>query len=259
MAAKGLSQKTFPSADTNDKDDKEADETRRVSTSEKKSSSNRDTESSIESKNSHIEGSKSSDQQNIRDSRKYEKVTKTPKDPAQHRNYDASKNLGEGKDIRKNFHNPRTSGNDAKYDDPIRLQSCKEESRKKSYNQEREQRRAAAADRKNQTKKDSAQIVKGDDTPPISENVTKVEALEPFCKSGGKQRADGSGEDQCSSNGDLSRNDSPLDVKPHSTKEVIDFKKRGSSSKGDGNDKKDPRTERRIRNKVLIRYCKIFL
>lgn len=261
LAAKGLSLKTVPSADTNDKHEKGTDETHRVFVSDKKSSINKDTDPPIESKSSSIEGCKSSDQhwqQNNRDGRKYEKVTKTPKESEQQRSCDAGKNLGEGKDIRKNSHHPKTFGNDAKCDDPVKLHSCKEESRKKSYNQEREQRRAAAADRKNQTKRDSAQSLKGDEKPPNNENVTKVDSVEPICKSDGKQRTDGNGKDQCSSNGDLSRNGSLLDVKPQSSKEVVDFKKRGSSSKGDGNDKRDPRTERRIRNKVSFPLCKNF-
>ncbi|XP_026275612.1 regulator of nonsense transcripts 3B isoform X3 [Frankliniella occidentalis] len=246
--------------------EKEEDAVNEDCTNEKKTGLKKELDaSSSETRGRPHEKGKNSDQyrqQSSREIRKYEKPNKFTKDPDQRRNYDSKKitddrNHDDVKDSRKHTsHLERSATSDLKSEES-RSHFPKEETRKKSYNQEREQRRAAAADKKSQAKKDSALPNKSDNKlnvkgglPETKESVRQNEKI-----SHEKERRpslDNASPSNSLQQSEQSRSKSLADMKSIQTSSsgTADGKKSESAGmKSDEKDKKDPRAERRIRNK----------
>lgn len=282
QAAKGSASKPV----SNDKTERDDESLNEESAMDKKYVNKREIDAPSDSRGHHHEKYRSSDQHKQQSSKKFEKPRNT-KDQEQRRGHDSRKNADDhpsvdGKDVRRNVsseknhdgkHTPTVSLNDLKSDEtannPCQL---KEETRKKSYNQEREQRRAAAADRKNQNRRDSIQSGKSDERLTSSkgnfgsqsegasdsnENTKHVQTAERLKSEKGRRPSlDNAFKNKKeSSQEEPSRSKSLADMKtsqaPSKKNELSNDKRKESTfSKGDDKDKKDPRAERRIRNKV---------
>ncbi|XP_034253888.1 regulator of nonsense transcripts 3A isoform X3 [Thrips palmi] len=227
LAAKGMSSKPSSVGDCLDKSES-------VSTEEingdKKTIAKKEADTPSESRSRPNERSRGSDkyqQQSTRESKKFEKTNKTGKDSEQKRSYDSKKTAEEryqddSKEMKKNESNDKTD-------------SPKEETRKKSYNQEREQRRAAAAERKNPNKRE--QGGSKSEMPDSKENTKKLSSAE---------EAQQSLDDNSSKKGGTTQEEPS---RRKSGGESSNERKKGTSDSRDEKDKKDPRAERRIRNK----------
>lgn len=244
LAAKGGSGKAAGAGDGGSRHEKGENVSNEDINGEKKVGVKKEADAASESRSRPHEKYRGSDkyqQQNTRESKKFEKPNKTGRDLEQKRSYDLKKSgedrhQDDSKEVKKNAANDKT---DAKAES----NPPKEETRKKSYNQEREQRRAAAAERKNPNRKE--QSGSKSDISDSKENVKKSISAEEGQPDSSNKKSSNSPES--------SRRKSAADIKssqtPSSGGSSNERKKGSSDSRGDEKDKKDPRAERRIRNK----------
>lgn len=259
LAAKGLVSKPSLSSEGNDKHEKGDETVNEEVLTEKKHSLRKDPESNSDLRNrTQDKFYKNSDQYrqpSSRDGKRFEKPGKPVKEQEQRRGSEArrhtdDRHTDDGKETKKSLPVEKSTTTE-----DIKSQPVKEETRKKSYNQEREQRRAAAADRRNQNRGDSSQTGKGDekasakdesvkrDTASDSNEIVKVSG-EGENSGNNPQRNSNTTSDNVHNSGSKSKSKSEL---PREFSELR--KKESSGSKSDEKDKKDPRAERRIRNK----------
>lgn len=241
LAAKGISSKPSGVGDGSIIPDKAETVSNEDMNEEKRAGVKKEVDTSSESRSrahDKYRGSDKYQQQNSRESKRFEKPNKTGRDSDQKRNCDSKRNAedryqDDGKEVKKNVPSDRT---DAKSES----NPPKEETRKKSYNQEREQRRAAAAERKNpNSKENSKKFTSAEENqlekerhPSLDNNIKKKNNI---------------------TQDEPSRRKSVADIKSSQAASGIESsneKQKGTSESRDDQDKKDPRAERRIRNKV---------
>ena len=254
QAAKGSAPKIVPNARTERSDESVYDE----SSVEKKATGKKDFDTPTDSRSHHQDKYRGSEQhraQSSRDSQKFDKSNKTGKEQEQRRSYDSKKNT-EDRHNDEGSKSTSAVSNDIKSEETSKANHPKEETRKKSYNQEREQRR------KNQSRRDTIQSskseeklssIKGSNSEATSELEAPSEGKSSEKLKDGKGRRPSLDNTVKKATGDdePSRSKSLADIK---TSQAIsgsvpaaNTKKESTSSRGE--DKKDPRTERRIRNK----------
>lgn len=251
LAAKGMTSKSSTTTEGGEISEKPEGGTQNETGVDRKPGNKKDIETTSESRNRPHEKFKNSDQhrqQVNREAKKFEKLSKSSRDQEPRRIHDHRKNsedcVEEGKEVKKNVSVEKNVAGDAKPEESVKSQ--KEDTRKKSYNQEREQRRAAAADRKHQ-RRDSTQGNAG------SNCETLRDPKENSKRSGSKQAVEGGKSDKERKSSDGNPHDegmgSKLNAKSSGGESSDPRRKEGSSARGDEKDKKDPRAERRIRNK----------
>ncbi|KAK3912441.1 Regulator of nonsense transcripts 3A [Frankliniella fusca] len=253
-AAKSMTPKGMVAADDAEKPDNEEDAGYEDPSNDKKGARKEQDTSSFRS---HEKGKYSEmyRHQTSREMRKYDKPNRSTKDQDLRRSYESKRNIDDRyhDDSKKHTSHQEKSATFDMKSEESRSQPPKEETRKKSYNQEREQRRAAAADKKSPAKKDTVpyksddRTVIKDSSQDTNENIKKYEK-----SSREKERRpsfDNSSPSSSQQQGEQSRSKAPTDMKTTQSTSSDGKKKETAPSKSDEKDKKDPRAERRIRNK----------